>query len=62
MEYGSPVLPMIPEAEVLTLLDNLDSRMVMMKQSIDATQPGTFGPRMFALDNRMIYHRKEEER
>ena len=38
MEFGSPVLPMIPEAEVLTLLDNLDARMYMMKQSLDTTQ------------------------
>lgn len=58
MEYGSPVLPMIPEAEVLTLLDNLDARMYMMKQSLDTTQPGHFGPRVFALEGRMIYHRK----
>ena len=42
MEFGSPVLPMIPEAEVLTLLDNLDARMYMMKQSLDKTQPGHF--------------------
>ena len=48
MEFGSPVLPMIPEAEVLTLLDNLDARMYMMKQSLDTTQPGHFGPRVFA--------------
>lgn len=61
MEYGSPVLPMIPEAEVVTLLDNLDSRLFMMKQSLDSTLPGSFGPRMFALDNRMIYHRQEDE-
>lgn len=61
MEFGSPVLPMIPEAEVLTLLDNLDARMFMMKQSIDNTQPGELGPRVFALENRMIYHRKEED-
>ncbi|MDD7282168.1 3'-5' exoribonuclease YhaM family protein [Floccifex sp.] len=60
-EYGSPVLPMIPEAEVLSMVDNLDSRLFMMKQSIDATQPGEFGPRIFALENRMIYHRKDEQ-
>ena len=61
MEFGSPVLPMIPEAEVLTLLDNLDARMYMMKQSLDTTQPGRFGPRVFALEGRMIYHRKGED-
>lgn len=55
MEYGSPVLPMIPEAEILTMLDNIDARMVMMKQQLDGTVPGTFGPRVFALDNRMLY-------
>ncbi len=60
-EFGSPVLPMIPEAEVLATIDNLDSKMFMMKQSIDATQPGEFGPRVFALENRMIYHRKDKE-
>lgn len=57
LEYGSPVLPMIPEAEMLTLIDNMDARMVMMKNAIDATVPGTFGPRVFALDNRMLYRR-----
>lgn len=57
LEYGSPVLPMIPEAEVLTLLDNLDARMVMMKNALEAVRPGTFGPRVFALDNRMLYRR-----
>ena len=61
MEFGSPVLPMIPEAEVLTLLDNLDARMYMMKQSLDTTQPGHFGTRVFALEGRMIYHRKGED-
>lgn len=57
MEYGSPVLPMIPEAEMLSLIDNMDSRMYMMKESIENTKPGSFGPRIFALENRMIYHR-----
>lgn len=59
-EFGSPVLPMIPEAEVLSIVDDLDAKLFMMKQSIDATAPGEFGPRVFALEGRMIYHRKEE--
>ncbi len=61
MEFGSPVLPMIPEAEVLNLLDNLDSRLYMMKQSLEQTKPEQFGPRVFALENRMIYRKKDEE-
>ncbi len=61
MEFGSPVLPMIPEAEVLTLIDNLDARMFMMKESLDATTPGQFGPRVFALENRMMYRRRDKK-
>jgi 3'-5' exoribonuclease len=61
LEYGSPVLPMVPEAEMLTLLDNMDARMFMMKQSLDAVMPGHFGPRVFALENRMMYRRKEKK-
>ena len=61
MEFGSPVVPMIPEAEVLATVDNLDSRLFMMKQSIDVTKPGEFGPRLFALENRMVYHRKDKK-
>ena len=60
-EFGSPVLPMIPEAEVLASIDNLDAKLYMMKASIDVTEPGHFGPKIFALENRMIYRRKEEK-
>lgn len=60
-EFGSPVLPMIPEAEVLSTIDDLDAKLFMMKESIDATKPGEFGPRIFALEGRMIYHRKGEK-
>ncbi len=56
-EFGSPVLPMIPEAEVLTLLDNLDSRLFMIHQTLESVEPGCFGPRNFALDNRMFYRK-----
>lgn len=60
MEFGSPVLPMIPEAEVLTLLDNLDARMFMIHQALEPVAPGHFGPRVFALDNRMFYRRTKD--
>ncbi|MGM9947842.1 3'-5' exoribonuclease YhaM family protein [Floccifex sp.] len=61
MEFGSPVVPMTPEAEVLSTVDNLDSRLYMMKESIDICQSGEFGPRIFALENRMVYRRKDQE-
>lgn len=56
-DYGSPVLPMIAEAEVLTLLDNLDSRLFMINETLNETAPGTMGPKQFALDGRMFYRK-----
>jgi len=57
-EYGSPVLPMIPEAEVLYLLDNLDARMHTMKKTLANIAEGEFSQRVFALENRMLYKSK----
>jgi len=54
-EYGSPVLPMIPEAEVLHLIDNMDARMEMMRKALDTVEPGNFTARIFSLENRSIY-------
>ena len=57
-EYGSPVLPMIPEAEVLHLIDNLDARMNTIEKALNATEEGAFTPRIFALENRSLYKSK----
>lgn len=57
-EYGSPVLPMIPEAEFLTFIDNLDARVNMLEKAMDITEPGEFTSRMFALENRSFYKAK----
>lgn len=54
-EYGSPKLPMIPEAEVLSVCDLMDSRLYEMQTALDAVAPGGFSERLWALDNRQIY-------
>ncbi|MBR0082108.1 MAG: HD domain-containing protein [Clostridia bacterium] len=54
-EYGSPRLPMIPEAEVLSVCDLLDSRMYEMHSALDTVAPGGFTERIWALDNRQLY-------
>lgn len=57
-EYGSPVLPMIPEAEVLYLIDNLDARMNTMDQLLGSIEVGEFSNRCFALENRSFYKKR----
>ena len=54
-EFGSPVLPMIPEAEVLHMIDNLDARMEMMRKTLEIVEEGSFSQRIFSLENRSIY-------
>ncbi|MDL2211327.1 HD domain-containing protein [Erysipelotrichaceae bacterium OttesenSCG-928-M19] len=54
-EYGSPVLPMIKEAEILTYIDNIDARMDTLENALESVEPGNFSTRLYALDNRSFY-------
>lgn len=58
LEYGSPVLPLIPEAEILHFIDNIDARMNALKQALSDVEEGSFTPRIFALENRSFYKAK----
>lgn len=58
MEYGSPVAPMIIEAEALYLIDNMDARLTSLKMALDAIKPGTWTSRMFQFENRQFYKHK----
>lgn len=54
-EYGSPVKPMIPEAEILHQIDIIDARMFDMKKAVEGIEPGNFSERLWSLENRRIY-------
>ncbi|MCH5287974.1 MAG: HD domain-containing protein [Christensenellaceae bacterium] len=54
-EYGSPRMPMFPEAEVLHWIDLLDARMNEMQGIMDRTPAGAFSEKIWSLDRRM-YH------
>jgi 3'-5' exoribonuclease len=55
LEYGSPVQPMIKEANILHQLDELDAGMQAFDNALEQTKPGEFSPRQWALDNRSVY-------
>jgi 3'-5' exoribonuclease len=57
-EFGSPVLPLVPEAEVLHLIDNLDARLNMFAKAMESTDEGLFTQRIFSLENRSFYKKK----
>ncbi|NLB89971.1 MAG: CMP-binding protein, partial [Clostridiales bacterium] len=54
-EYGSPRMPMFPEAEALHWIDVFDAKMNEMQGILKRTLPGTFSERIWSLDRR-IYH------
>ncbi len=55
LEYGSPVRPMILEAELLFLIDNIDARVNTIEKALEQVEVGEFTPKLFALDNRCFY-------
>lgn len=54
-EYGSPVLPMIIEAEMLQFVDNIDARVEALTKAFEETDEDSFTSRIFSLENRSFY-------
>ena len=54
-EFGAAVLPQCAEAELLSLIDQIDSRMEIYREVLAPLKAGEFSQRVFALDNRRIY-------
>ncbi|MGL6293236.1 3'-5' exoribonuclease YhaM family protein [Eubacterium aggregans] len=54
-EYGSPVRPMFPEAELLHHIDIIDARMNTMEKIEKGLTPGSFSERVWGLDNIQMY-------
>ncbi len=55
LEFGSPILPLLKEAEILSFIDNIDARMNALDKALDEVEEGEFTPRVFALENRSFY-------
>lgn len=61
LDFGSPKLPMIKEAELLHFLDILDTRMFMFDNVNNELEPGELSKRLWALDDRKILKIEMEE-
>lgn len=61
LEYGSPVRPMIPEAQLLHMIDNVDAKLTLFEDTLENTNPGELSKRVYALDNRMVYNNTRKE-
>ena len=56
MEFGSPKLPHLKEAEILFFIYNIDAKMNMFDKAFKKTEKGQFTERIFGMDNRQFYN------
>ena len=55
-EFGAAVRPMFIEAEILSELDLMDSRIYEMREAVQNANADDFSGRVWALDNRKLYN------
>lgn len=61
LEFGSPVLPSTREAVLLSMIDMLDSRMMVLDKAYELVAPGEFTERVWSMDNVSFYKPKERK-
>lgn len=60
-EFGAAVRPMFIEAEILSELDLLDSRIYEMREAVSAVKKDEFSGRMWALNDRKLYNHNRKD-
>lgn len=55
-EFGAAVRPMFIEAELLSELDLMDSRMFAMRESVSEVAADDFSARIWSMDNRKLFN------
>lgn len=55
LEFGSPVRPLLLEAELVYMIDNMDAKTNTVLKALSETKTGEFTQKMMSLDNRTFY-------
>lgn len=55
LEFGSPILPKTLEAQVLSMIDDMDAKINMILKFTEDVEEGSFSEKIFGLENRKIY-------
>lgn len=55
-EFGAAVRPMCAEAELLSYIDLIDSRMEIYAETLPIVPAGSFSARIFALEKKIYHH------
>ncbi len=54
-EYGAAKVPMILEAQILNMIDELDAKIYEFNEAVETIEAGTFSSKVFALGNISVY-------
>ncbi|HBS10789.1 MAG TPA: hypothetical protein DEA28_03610 [Firmicutes bacterium] len=57
LEYGSPITPLTREALLLSMIDDMDAKMMVLDKAYRDVDEGSYTDRIFALDNASYYKR-----
>lgn len=60
-EYGAAVMPMFIEAEILSELDLMDSRIYEMRDALMSVEPDGFSHPVWAMENRKLYNHQRTD-
>lgn len=59
LEFGAAVLPSTKEALLLSMIDDMDAKMMMLEKAYENVKEGEYTERLFALDNRAFYKSRD---
>lgn len=59
LEFGAAVLPSTKEALLLSMIDDMDAKMMMLEKAYENVKDGEYTERLFALDNRAFYKSRD---
>lgn len=59
LEFGAAVLPSTKEALLLSMVDDMDAKMMMLEKAYENVKEGEYTERLFALDNRAFYKSRD---
>ena len=57
-EFGSPVTPLLREALVCSMIDDLDAKMGILDKALESVEPGESTIKLFNMDDRYFYKPK----
>ena len=59
LEFGSPVMPATREALLLSEIDMMDSRQMILDKALESVKEGEFTPRLWMMDDTSFYKPKK---